>query len=396
MQDRHAAHRFESLDGLRGVFAVAVVVFHAGFASHLFPLPVVRALYLCVDFFFVLSGFVIAYAYADRLTDRDATRGFVLRRIGRVWPLHIAMLAVLIVVECAKLALTRTLGVEQESGMPFTGSTSLYAIVTNIVLLQSFDLHASTTWNYPSWSISAEFGAYLLFALICVLARRWSLWVAAGVVVAATLTIVLVSKTGMDLTYHLGAVRAALGFCLGWLVQAAYRITPSRAGSSVELGLLAVLLGYFSIAGTSALSFVAPFLFAVAIYFFAGGNGVVTRALRSRPLQVLGRLSYSIYMTHAVVLIGIGLAANLAERLLHRTLLVPASEVFGPAFGNARLLVAGGPWAMDLATLAVVLVVIALSTLTYRWIETPGQRIFARLAQSHPAGGARLRTSQGL
>jgi peptidoglycan/LPS O-acetylase OafA/YrhL len=380
MSERNDTARFAALDGLRGVFAVAVVLFHAGFASHIFALPPVRAAYLSVDFFFVLSGFVIAHAYAGRLTDLAAGRAFVSRRIGRVWPLHAVMLGLLVVIELAKLAVVLKLGITEPSGMPFSGPTSPYALVTNLLLVQSLDLHDTTTWNYPAWSISAELVAYLLFAGICLFARRWALWIAAGIVAAATAIIAGFSTSGMDLTFHLGAVRGCLGFFLGWLVYAAWRRWPLRSGTAVELALLAVIGTYLCVVGRSDLGYGAPFLFAIAIYLLAGARGLLTQALQSPVLQFLGRISYSIYMVHAVVLIAVGLAANLAERLLHMTLLVPADALFGPQSGSGKLLDVGGPWAMDAATLATLAVVVGISSLTYRWIEMPGQRLVARLA----------------
>jgi hypothetical protein len=280
-----SADRFASLDGLRGIFALAVVVFHASFASHLFTLPLVRAGYFSVDFFFVLSGFVIAYAYAERVRDFQSAREFIIKRIGRVWPLHIAMLFVLVGLELLK----QQLGVV-ELGVPFTNANSPYAFLTNFFLLQSLDLHSFTTWNYPAWSISAEFCAYLLFALICLVARRWALWAAAAVVMVSAATIVANSTTGMDLTFHLGAVRGCLGFFLGWLAYAAYRRWPPRGGTVVELVLVAVIVVFLCAAFDRTLGYFAPFVFAIAIYLLAGRKGAVTRALETRPLQFLGRI----------------------------------------------------------------------------------------------------------
>src|SRR3990167_7225439 len=88
-----APRRFEALDSLRGVCAILVVMFHMPVASHWRTWDFIQHAYLFVDYFFVLSGFVIAHAYAERLkTGADAGR-FMVRRFGRIWPMHVLMLA---------------------------------------------------------------------------------------------------------------------------------------------------------------------------------------------------------------------------------------------------------------------------------------------------------------
>ena len=150
----------------------------------------------------------------------------------------------------------------------------------------------------------------------------------------------------------------------------------------MEILLSILVVTYLWSVGRPPISFAAPFLFAIVIYVIAGGHDVLSRALNSRPLQFLGRISYSIYMTHVGVLLVLRLAINLAEHVLRRTLLVPASQIYGAGFDDSQLLAVGGPWAMDIATLALVGIVIAVSAGTYRFIEEPSRRLFGRLAGS--------------
>ncbi|RZJ36784.1 MAG: acyltransferase, partial [Brevundimonas sp.] len=98
-----AHRRFEALDSLRGVCAILVVLFHMPVAAHWRDWGLIQHSYLFVDYFFVLSGFVIAHAYSQRLkTPTDAGR-FMVRRLGRVWPLHVLMLAAFIGLELVRL-----------------------------------------------------------------------------------------------------------------------------------------------------------------------------------------------------------------------------------------------------------------------------------------------------
>jgi len=87
---------FYLLDGLRGVAAIAVMVYHA---AALFVPVRLPGSYLAVDLFFMLSGFVLTHAYADRLAEGLSWRAFLVARLVRLYPLYIAgtMFGVLVV-----------------------------------------------------------------------------------------------------------------------------------------------------------------------------------------------------------------------------------------------------------------------------------------------------------
>lgn len=146
-----ARFRFEALDGMRGFAALAVLLFHVGKtdAPWLFAHG-----YLAVDFFFILSGFVIAYAYGARLLEGMSSSRFLRARLVRLYPL-IAAGAVLGVAGYCKL---------------YDRSTLLAIFVTGIFLLptplapQSEDRMALAI-NPPSWSLFFEFVANAAFAL---------------------------------------------------------------------------------------------------------------------------------------------------------------------------------------------------------------------------------------
>ena len=85
--------RYIALDSLRGIAALGVAAYHLHGGGALFDLAVVRGGWLWVDFFFVLSGFVISSSYGERLAQDFSLARFMLLRLGRVWPLHINVLA---------------------------------------------------------------------------------------------------------------------------------------------------------------------------------------------------------------------------------------------------------------------------------------------------------------
>lgn len=81
--------RYDVLDSWRGVCATIVALMHFNGLHHLWDLPLLRNAYLFVDFFFVLSGFVISHAYAARIESSSEALRFMVRRFGRVWPLPV-------------------------------------------------------------------------------------------------------------------------------------------------------------------------------------------------------------------------------------------------------------------------------------------------------------------
>src|SRR3979409_173570 len=98
--------RFVALDSWRGIAACLVALFHFEAYSHLVyshlnGAPFLRNSWLFVDFFFVLSGFVIAANYQQRLREGFGVGRFLLLRLGRLYPLHLFMLAAAVAVKLA-------------------------------------------------------------------------------------------------------------------------------------------------------------------------------------------------------------------------------------------------------------------------------------------------------
>ena len=380
-----AANRFEALDGWRGVCACLVVLFHFHGYSPIYSWPVVRNSYLFVDFFFVLSGFVIAWNYANRLGSWPEVRRFLVLRVGRVYPLHLFMLLCFVAWEAAKLAK----GLGQPSAVPtFTGENAPLAILSNLFLVQSLHVHDSLTWNGPSWSISTEVWTYVMFALVCI-ALGLRHWMLAVVAVAAPLALLYLSKTGMDITYDWGLIRCVFGFALG---VACYQVQRrrSQAGHTANVALAtaieclavgAVVL-FVSLADTTAWSILAPFVFAFAVLVFASEDGLVSRLFRTAPSKWLGKLSYSIYLTHFFFVM---LLPIVVKRVTHLDLWTPM-----PLAGGQYVMAYGrNDVEGTLFYFAVVALTIAFSAFTYRWIETPGRdwsrRLAGRPAPAQPA-----------
>ncbi|MES3002474.1 MAG: acyltransferase [Pseudomonadota bacterium] len=369
--------RFEALDGWRGVCACLVVLFHFHGHSPIYHSAFIRNSYLFVDFFFVLSGFVIAWNYATRLGSWPQVRHFLVLRVGRVWPLHVFMLALFVAYETAKLF------IRNQASAPFTGEMQPWAVVSNFFLVQSLNLHDSLTWNGPAWSISTEVWTYVIFAVLSVAfgLRYWMLALAA---IVPPLMLLLVSRTGMDVTYDFGILRCVLGFALGTLCfhvqkrRAARAETGGGLATLAECATVAAVIGFVALAGTSNWSVLAPFVFAAAVLVFASEDGAVSRLFRTRFFAWLGQLSYSIYLTHFFIVM---LVPVLIKRLTHIDFWTPmrvATGDFIMAYGRNDL-------EGTLFYVLVVLLTLGFSVLTYRWVETPGRDWSRRFAGKKPA-----------
>jgi len=378
---------FRVLDGWRGLAALLVALFHLNLYSAIYSLDFVRNGYLFVDFFFVLSGFVITYSYADRLKTLDDWGAFTIRRFGRLWPLHVVVLLAFVAAESAKAVLASR-GASFYLP-PFTGANSLDALPINLVFGQSFGLIQHLTWNPPSWSICAEFWTYLVFATILVVSSTWfsrfrfaSLALVALFLAVSVSILILFSRHGMDASYDLGFVRCLYGFLVGHLTYRLFQVTPKAMLDSrfPELAMLIAIVEYVSAAGRGGYSFFAPLVFAAVVFVFAFEAGPVSRLMSNRGNDWLGKISYSIYMWQAFIIFNfVDRPVSIAEKITGRVL--TTTEGVSSALGGeaGKLIVLGGQVLPIVVTVLFLAVLVAVASVSYYLIERPGQKLFARL-----------------
>lgn len=355
--------RYEALDSLRGVCACMVVLYHLRPDAWLTSLALARNGWLFVDFFFVLSGFVIAASYGDRLAQGYPIARFMALRLGRVYPLHL-------------FAIVLILGVNLiATGAALFGEFDLPTLLANLLLLHSFGVTDRLSWNGPSWSIAAEVWAYLSFALLIAWRKRIE-WRVFGVLAASSLgALVIWSEADLATTYRLGFIRCLFGFSLGVLVWLAHKRRQLSGSTLVEAAVVALVGLYVALVAEGPLTYLAPPAFAIAVFVFADEGGAISKLLRSRPFRLVGLLSYSIYMLHHFAL------------ARYFDLLGAIGRWSGVALvaGDGQSLNASQSGLLiELLTLGALAFTIFLAWFGWRFVETPA-RAWSRRKFANPA-----------
>lgn len=285
--------RFVVLDGLRGIAAIAVLLYHFGQMTNLTVFPNGG---LAVDFFFILSGFVISEAYGDKLGSSLSFRAFAARRVLRLYPMVIvgASLGLATIVLGLDTGLrNRTLSAAEETT----------AFVFGVLLLphSPFPDWTWTRWpiNPPYWSLFFEVIINLVFALFGFRLSSKALTAVAAVSFAALAAISL-GDTPKFLLVGSG-LRTLLGFTIGVLLHRAHAAgmeSKFQVPAVMPFALVVALLwGPTGENGVYSLLAV-PVLAAVVAFCRSTAQGEA----QEKVCTALGDLSYPLYAIHFPIL----------------------------------------------------------------------------------------------
>jgi peptidoglycan/LPS O-acetylase OafA/YrhL len=374
---------FGGLESLRGVAALAVAAYHIPWLNATYQWGLVRNAYLWVDFFFVLSGFVISHSYVDKIRSGREFARFLWLRLGRLYPLHLFVLLLFLSTHLAEFA--RDLIIGDIGGSRALSHVRYYEIFTSLFLVQGLGFNRELDYNFPAWSISTELYTCVVFGLVawCMPRRGWL--TAALTSIGAFLVLLVVGDRSLTMT--LGFVRCLGGFFLGILTYRAYLLVRSwtwlteRSGV-VDTVLMAALVGFVVFLATKRRGYsdflVPPFVAVIVLLVAARPEGVAVRALTAKPLAWLGKVSYSVYMVHALTII-------IAGRIL---LLVTHSTTRG-AIGiqdvprAAAVIAPDSSWIGTLFAVITLATICAISQLTFAFVEDPFRRRARRFADKH-------------
>lgn len=374
-----------NLTPLRGIAALLVVIYHlnlvfrgalAGGATT----GILSQLYLMVDLFFMISGFVMCHVYGDWFKERISFANFMrfsMARFARIYPMYLVSLVFLILV---------VFGYQQRIGETpqlFKDTFDFGTIPLNLLLLQSMNTLSYLGWNIPSWSVSVEWWVYMIFpamvfgwgkygpsrinifilALCAVGYSIISVWLhnTSPLITSGTLE---KDYTSIDVTFNYGFFRCLLGFVVGMVIHKFFLTGKCRETLSADstiillLGMLLVSL-HFSIP-----NYITVWIFPVLILAVAYGSARTNKFLNHPALMQLGNLSYSIYLMHMPLLYSFILFL----------LFVPDASYMLPS--NNQVLSA---WVVGYAFISLTLIV---SYFAYTYIELPARSAIKALVRT--------------
>lgn len=320
--------RLRSLDLLRGISAAIVLFWHYGGYFHGRPGSYFFSAFYgngqaAVDVFFVISGFVLQHVYGERLQNWGDLATFIVRRLARLYPLH---LATLIVVALLFFVFFLEGGVY---GFVYLKNDWRH-FVMNVLFMQYVGFQDGFSFNGPSWTISAEFWINIVFAALTIaLGRVWSARLGFVVVMISTIVLVCVHGEWLSMTAIGGwlepiLLRCAAGFFAGVVTYEVWRLTEVNQTTA---NLLLVISGVaifclMSVSRSSAMLIYVEATIAVVaaplLIFSAASSNAADKIANTRIGKWVGATSFSVYMWHFPVaatmeLLGVG---SLPQRII--------------------------------------------------------------------------------
>jgi peptidoglycan/LPS O-acetylase OafA/YrhL len=298
MSARASVGELRALTGVRGFAAWFVVFYHirlsiAGLSTSL--RDVFAKGYLAVDFFFLLSGFVIWLTWNDRLRTGGmaGVPRFLQKRLARIWPLHLVTLA-------GAVALALVLRGTGRDDPQFV----FPELPLHVFLLQNWGFTRHLAWNDPAWSISAELAAYLLFPVL-VMAVDWRrvpsavLLALAGLLLLALHLAIDSPTLGTDIPRY-GLLRCLIEFTTGSIVCALWvrwRTARAAIGAAISIATALIIMWIAGLPET----LVIPALFATLLLLLALTSGRPHNPFETRTIHFFGEISYATYLGHFIL-----------------------------------------------------------------------------------------------
>lgn len=355
--------RFEALDAFRGISAICVVVFHLHFVGSFTEWSFFRGSYIFVEFFFILSGFVLAHGYGTK--EKLRFKPYIKARFFRIYPLHFVMLLVMLGLEAAKFAAYKFAGITFND-IPFTGSNAPIQLIPELLLIQSwFPATANGSFNYPSWSISIEFYLYIALFLTIAVARAKRVW--AWVTIAFTSFLLLslypdsphrVPFTGLACFFGGACIYMVFRKCHGTYV-------PYSLATLLEAAALVAVFAIVQAKGSPYHTQAAIVTFLATVFCFAFESGAISRLLKHSICQKVGTLSYSIYMIHVAIIFVI----TSGFIVLNRKFAIDLA----PTIEAQRYLTLGDANLNNVLVLVILAFIVFCAHWSYKLIEVWGQ-----------------------
>ncbi|ATC31549.1 acyltransferase [Caulobacter vibrioides] len=299
------------LDALRFLAALFIVLYHVAERApvSLFSLsPAFGRGYLATDFFLMLSGYVLARTYGARVASSEVnTWTFLKRRVQRIWPPHLVMLALFV----AFFLATTAIGLAPQNPQWFQWDQ----LLPQIFLVQAWFVPGTSGWNMPTWTLSALIVAYALFPMVWrkVAAtsrplRLLAMGVCAWVIIDQA-ALMAFGVHGYQLPLRFGLIRGVPLFLIGVLIA---RLPVTRLAEQQALPLAAASLAM--VIGIQALGSFDYFSLALLAFLIYAAGASKPRAWRWAGAA--GRLSFPLFLTNTLTaVVWFGLVRMLDAKL---------------------------------------------------------------------------------
>lgn len=360
--------RFEVLDAFRGLCALSVVISHMYWANSITELDFFKGAGVFVEFFFVLSGFVLAHGYGFK-QNLDFKK-FMKARFFRLYPLHFTMFFLVFSFQCLKYFVINyselNFGAE-----PFTNKYALAEIIPNLMLVQAWTPYTEVfSFNGASWSISIEFYIYVILYVSIISFKSYK--IISWLLISILSFILIYLDSDALISYVLRGLSCFFG---GAVAYVCYKNISDFRPSYVlgSLGEIFLIIGVIFVVQVDALNkgLICSIIFLFTVLFFALESGLVSEILKHKYFQCLGLLSYSVYMVHGVLFLYLGAVYKVFENVFEVKIRIMIDNIeytnFGSGFFN------------NIAVIVTVFLVVFVSNFTYRYIELKGQCLNSKI-----------------
>tara|TARA_B100000780_G_C21097199_1_gene442563 strand:- start:459 stop:1547 length:1089 start_codon:yes stop_codon:yes gene_type:complete len=291
-----------ALESLRGIAALSVAFSHFNTGGY-FNNRFIENAWLMVDFFFVLSGFVIALNYLDKISSWSTLLVFQKKRFLRLYPLHLIILFVFLVFEIAKYIAQVKFGLI--ANYPAFTVNNFTSFLANIFLVHNWVI-PQLTYNYPSWSISSEFYTYAIFAILILFTKNNIKIISLILLINIFLCAFLLDIYGFGTDNIQGPLRCLYSFSIGVIVYNLYKLLKNKyllSNSLISFTIISIVVLIVINYGTTDFEYIEliPLSFGLIILslVLTKKNTFINQTLSKNWLVYLGTISYGIYMIQA-------------------------------------------------------------------------------------------------
>lgn len=351
-----------ALEGWRGIVSCFVMMFHfyIFFADTLF----IPYAYMGVDFFFILSGFIISRQYEAGIATRGVSfMKFAIRRLGRLYPLYIFSIVMFVAVNHFYIVPTNPKEEMIHIGM---GPDLVWQLLLQLTMLGNIG-GMVMPWNGPAWSVSVEWIVNLGFFFLAWKLRRIPALLWAAIAIFCAIYLIDYSPQHLNLImadqpfFNPTLARGFLGFALGALIFRFHHSLPKLSWFTLHMldALLIIatmiLIAYYDSEFVVGIDYLFLFiLFPQFIILSLYRASWVGRIASLPPFTFLGKISYSIYLLH---------------------LPLGYFYMYSPFFQQLNL-------TRPMFGLVYIALVLLVSILTYYFLETPFRLLSRRFSRN--------------